>query len=121
MECRYRQTEREALAIVRVWYFYGIKFYLVTLHKPFECLYSKKSRLARIERWVLLMQVFESNIEYKPGSKNISDSLARLSCCQSQEEDKKRNVAEECVRFIAKKITLKAMTTRDVEEHFNRE
>ena len=64
---------------------------------------------------------FESNIEYKPGSENISDSFARLSCCQSQEEDKKTNVAEECVHFIAKKITLKAMTTRDVEEHINRE
>ena len=56
VERRYSQTEREALAIV--WacerfhtYLYGIKFYLVTNHKPLECLYSKKSRPpARIER-----------------------------------------------------------------------
>ena len=122
VERRYSQTEREALAIV--WacerfhtYLYGIKFHLVTDHKPLECLYSKKSRPpARIERWVLRMQIFDYTVEYKPGSENIADSLSRLSCCQSQEEEKMRNVAEEYVRFIAQTTTPKAMTTREVEE-----
>ena len=43
VERRYSQTECEALAIVWA-YLYGIKFHLVTDHKPLECLYSKKSR-----------------------------------------------------------------------------
>ena len=72
---------------------------------------------ARIERWVLRMQVFDYTIEYKPGSENIADSLSRLSCCLSQEEEKTRNVAEEYIRFIAQTATPKAMTTREVEEH----
>lgn len=123
VERRYSQTEREALAIV--WacerfhtYLYGIKFHLVTDHKPLEFLFSKRSRPpARIERWVLRMQVFDYTIEYKPGSENIADSLSRLSCGHVQEEEKKRNVAEEYVRFVAQTATPKAMTTRDIEEH----
>ena len=117
VERRYSQTEREALAVV--WackrfhtYLYGIKFHLLTDHKPFNCLYSKKSRTpASIERLILHMQVFDYTIEYKPGSENIVDSLSRLSCCQSQEEEKMRNVVEEYVRFIAQTATQKAMTT----------
>ena len=127
VERRYSQTEREALAIV--WacerfhtYLYGIKFHLVTDHKPLECLYSRKSRPpARIERWVLRMQIFDYTIEYKPGSENIADSLSRLSCCHSKEEEKTRNVAEEYVRFIAQTATPTAMTTREVEEHSHRD
>ena len=67
------------------------------------------------------MQVFDYTIEYKPGSENIADSLSRLSCCHSQEEEKTRNVAEEYVRFIAQTATLEAMTTRKVEEHSHRD
>ena len=127
VERRYSQTEREVLAIV--WacerfhtYLYGVKFHLVTDHKPLECLYSKKSRPpARIERWVLRMQVFYYSIEYKPGSENIADSLSRLSCRPSQDEEKTRNVAEEYVRFIAQTATPKARTTREVEEHSHRD
>ena len=85
VERRYSQTECEALAIVWA-YLYGIKFHLVTDHKPLECLYSKKSRPpARIERWVLRMQGFDYTIGYKPGGENIADFLSRLSCCKSQE------------------------------------
>ena len=75
----------------------------------------------RIERWVLRMQVFDYTIEYKPGSENIADSLSRLSCCPSQEEETTRNVAEEYVRFIAQTATPKAMTTGEVEEHSHRD
>ena len=127
VERRYSQTEREALAIV--WacerfhtYLYGIKFHLVTYHKPLEFLFSKRSRPpARIERWVLRMQVFDYTIEYKPGSENIADSLSRLSCGHVQEEEKKRNVAEEYLQFVAQTATPKTMTTRDIEEHSHRD
>ena len=113
VERRYSQTEREALAIV--WacerfhtYLYGIKFHLVTYHKPLEFFFSKRSRPpARIERWVLRMQVFDYTIEYKPGSENIADSLSRLSCGHVQEEEKKRNVAEEYLQFVAQTATQK--------------
>ena len=51
------------------------------------------------------------------GDRPIADSLYRLSCCHSQEEEKTRNVAQEYVRFIAQTATPKTMTTREVEEH----
>ena len=49
VERRYSQTERKALAILSACehfhtYLYGIKFHLVTDHKPLVCLYSKKYR-----------------------------------------------------------------------------
>ena len=62
-------------------------------------------------------RVFDYIIEYKPGSQNVADSLSRLSCCHSHEEEKTRNVAEEYVRFIARTATPKAIETREVEEH----
>ena len=62
------------------------------------------------------MQVFYT-IEYKPDSEDIAGSLSRLSCCHSQEEKKKRNVAEKYVRFIAQTATPKAMATREVDDH----
>ncbi|KAL9969410.1 hypothetical protein ACROYT_G021627 [Oculina patagonica] len=63
------------------------------------------------------MKVFDYTIEYKPGSENIADFLSRLSCGHIQEEEKKRNIAEEYVRFVAQTATPKVMTTRDIEEH----
>ena len=47
---------------------------------------------AHIERWVLHMQGFDYTIEYNPGSRNIADSLSRLRCCQSQDEEKTRTL-----------------------------
>ena len=94
VERRYSQTEREALAIV--WarerfhtYLYGIKFHLVTDHNPLEYFCTRRSREppAGIEHRVLRMQVFDYTIGYKPGSQNIADSLSRLRCCQSQQEE----------------------------------
>ena len=68
---RCSQTEGETLAIV--WacesfhtYLYGVKFHIVTGHKPLEVLNSKRSnRPARIERLVLRMQEFDYTVEYK--------------------------------------------------------
>ena len=60
VECRYSQTEREALSIV--WgveycliYLYKQVFTLVTGHKPLEVIYGnpKSKPPLRIERWVL--------------------------------------------------------------------
>ena len=59
VERRYSQTEKEALALV--WacekfhsYIYGLKFDLITDHKPLEAIYTPKSKpCACIEHWVL--------------------------------------------------------------------
>ncbi|KAG5865353.1 hypothetical protein JTB14_037363 [Gonioctena quinquepunctata] len=65
-EKRYSQTEKESLALVWAverFYFYltGLEFELVTDHKPLEAIFKPTSRPpARIERWVLRLQAFNS-------------------------------------------------------------
>jgi len=68
VEKRYSQTEKEALAVVwacerfRV-YLYGIEIELYTDHKPLETIYSSRSKpCARIERWILRLQLYEFQV-----------------------------------------------------------
>lgn len=92
-EKKYSQIEKEALALV--WavkrfemYVRGIKFDLITDHKPLEFLFGTKSKpCARIERWVLRLQSFEYTIKYQPGKTNIADPLSRLCVLDCSEFD----------------------------------
>ena len=82
-ERKYSQTEKEALALVWVCerfhaYIYGMRFDLVTDHKPLEVIYGPRSKpSARIERWVIRLQPFDFRIVYAPGQINIADPLSR--------------------------------------------
>ena len=84
VERRYSQTEKEALTVV--WgcerlrmYLYGIKFELVTDHKPLEAIYSPKSKPPlRIERWAFQLQPYHFKFLYRPGKTNAADALSRL-------------------------------------------
>lgn len=84
-ECRYAQTEKEALALV--WaverfqiYLFGIRFELETDHKPLESIFTPTSSpCLRIERWVLRLQAFSYDVVYRKGKSNIADPLSRLS------------------------------------------
>ena len=82
IERRYSQTEKEALGIV--WavehfhlYLYGHSFTLETDHKPLEMIYgsAKSKPCARIERWVLHLQPYHFQVQYKPGPTNQTDFL----------------------------------------------
>ncbi|XP_044574131.1 uncharacterized protein K02A2.6-like [Drosophila ananassae] len=84
VEKRYSQTEKESLALVWAverFYFYlmGLKFELVTDHKPLEAIFKPTSKPpARIERWFLRLQAYHFKIIYKTGKENIADCLSRL-------------------------------------------
>ena len=72
-ERKYSQTEKEALALV--WacdryhaYIYGMRFDLVTDHRPLEVVYGPRSKpCARIERWVIRLQPYDFQVVYAPG------------------------------------------------------
>ena len=120
-ERRYSQTEKEALALV--WacekfhaYVYGMKFDLVTDHKPLEAIYGPRSKpCARIERWVLRMQPYDFHVMHIPGTQNIADHLSRLIDGKAGPPEHKHE-AEMYVRFVVLNATPRAMNTRAVEE-----
>ena len=83
-EKRYSQTEREALAVVFSCerfknYVYGLRFTVVTDHKPLLKLYSPSCSEPPtcIHRWSLRLQEFDFKLEYEPGLISIADILSR--------------------------------------------
>jgi hypothetical protein len=103
VEKRYSQTEKEALAIV--WsiehfylYVFGATFILITDHKPLELIYNNPlSRPpARIERWFLRLQQYDSQAIYKKGGDNPADFLSR----HPEPKVPKRSMAEEYMNFV---------------------
>lgn len=117
-ERKYSQTEKKAL----VWacmrfhaYIYGMRFDLVTDHKPLEVIYGPRSKPSgRIERWIIRIQPYDFRIVYAPGQSNIADPL---SCLLSRNKTTSyENGAKEYVQFTAISATPAALTTREVEE-----
>ena len=60
-------------------YVYGLRFTVVTDHKPLLKLYSPSfsEPPTRIHRWSLRLQEFDFKSEYEPGLNNIADILSR--------------------------------------------
>ena len=93
---------------------YGIKFKVLSDHKPLEVIYSKAHKpSARIERWVLRLQPYDFTVEYLPGTDNIADSL---SCLVHGKAGFKPNVADHYIRFIAENAAPKATLIEEIEE-----
>ena len=119
VERRYSQTEKEALALV--WsverfhvYLLGREFELVTDPKPLEVIYSPKSKpSARIDTWVLRMQPYPFTVTYKPGKKNIADTLSRLL---QKGEGKDFEDTANYVNSITVKAVPKAISAEEIEQ-----
>ena len=109
VESRYRQTEREALAVL--WncenfhfYLYDRHFTFETDHKPLVTALSRKSLpTPRIQRWLLRLQAYEYTLEYIPGSENSTDFLFRSPLPFKAEE----KVAEKFVHMLVNDTVLK--------------
>ena len=89
-------------------YVYGMRFHLVTDHKPLEVIYGPHSKpCARIERQVICQQPYDFRVMYAPGQSNVADPL---SCLLSQNKATNcQHDAEEYVRFAAISATPAAL------------
>ena len=122
MEQRYRQTEREALAVV--WtcehlhlYVYGKPVTIYTDHKPLVSIYSNPSSKppARIKRWALRLQPYQITVKYRREEVNPADYLSQHPIKHAAETSRQQKVAEEYVSYLASTSTPKALKTQDIE------
>ena len=83
VETRYSQTEREVVVFSCERfknYVYGLRFTVVTDHKPLLKLHSPfcSEPPTRIHWWPLRLQESDFKLECKPGMNNIADILSRI-------------------------------------------
>ena len=121
VECRYSQTEREALAIV--WaverlhvYLYGGPFTLYTDCRPVQLIFenAKSKPPARIERWNLHLQGYDFSVVHTRGIWNPSDFLSRHP--NSSEMETHEEMAEDYVNFLTTHAVPKAMFLAEIQE-----
>eukprot|EP00731_Ephydatia_muelleri_P020689 Em0013g416a len=83
-ERNYSTTEREALAVVASLkefypYVYGFPCKLITDHNPLTSLKGIKDVVGRLTRWLLFLQQFNLDFQYKPGRLHTNaDTLSRI-------------------------------------------
>ncbi|KAL5516223.1 hypothetical protein EMCRGX_G001504 [Ephydatia muelleri] len=83
-ERNYSTTEREALAVVVSLkefypYVYGFPCKLITDHNPLTSLKGIKDVGGRLTRWLLFLQQFKLDFQYKPGRLHTNaDTLSRI-------------------------------------------
>jgi len=123
-EQKYSTLDKEFLAIVDAvkkfhCYLYGVKFELLTDHKPLITFLQRKMLSNRQERWKIILQNYDFNISYLKGNLNVlADFASRITCpissCSgslfdqiifSQKEDKE---IQQCIAFLKKEnLTIK--------------
>ncbi len=69
-EVRYSATDREALAIVLACrqfhhYLWGVRFVIRTDNQPITSVFRQRTKLPRMNRWMLEMREYRFRIEYK--------------------------------------------------------
>ena len=87
-QARYATIEKECLALV--WavqeyrkLLFGQKFIVKTDHRPLMWLMSKSELPPKLTRWALILQEYDLQIVYGPGTENvIADALSRLEIGQ---------------------------------------
>lgn len=119
-ERRYCQTEKEALAIVWAverfqFYLLGRSFDILTDCKALSFLFATRSKpCARIERWVLRLQLFDYRVVHVAGKDNVADSLSRLATLNASPFDVNEEVIVREVTMSA--LASSALTWKEIKE-----
>ena len=89
-------------------YVYGLRFTVVTDHKPLLKLYSPSCSEppTRIHRWSLRLQEFDFKSEHEPGLNNIADILSRKPFFGTTNV----NEGEHFVKYVVSKLIPKILT-----------
>jgi hypothetical protein len=88
-EQKYSVIEKELLGIVFAvskfrCFVYGTKFTVFCDHNPLKYISTMKDPSRRIARWLMLLQDYDFQVEYRPGKINLNaDSLSRLPLAAS--------------------------------------
>ena len=120
VEQRYSQIERESLAILFgierfKLYLYGIKFLVITDHKPLIHLFKTTSKPPpRIERWILKLQPYQFKVQYRPGHSNPADYLSRSNPLELKPP---HNPAEEFIHLVTQLQTPSAISIHTIIQH----
>ena len=127
-EQRYSQTEREALAVV--WacehfhlYIYGQPVNVYTDHKPLVAIYGNATSKppARIERWELRLQPYQTTVHYRKGEENPADNMSRHPSNHTEPYSRQEKVAEEYINYVATTSTPSALTLSMIAEATRRD
>ncbi len=82
-ESRYSATDKGALAVILTCrhfhhYLWSSKFTILTDHQPLTSIFIKKTKSARMNRWILEMREYHYEINYVQGKYNyVADQLSR--------------------------------------------
>jgi hypothetical protein len=86
-------------------YVTGKEFTIITDHKPLEAIFNKPliQPPARIERWLLKLQLYDFTVIYQPGKRNPADNKSRHPIPSAKISTIEQSIAENYVYLICMK------------------
>ncbi len=89
---RWPTIEREMYAIIYAIiklrsYLVDAKFTVVTDHKPLKHLFTAEMKNPRVQRWAVMMEEYNCNIEWAKGAENFTADLLSRQCSPENDPD----------------------------------
>lgn len=95
---------------------YGIRFKVITDHKPLVKLFSPGSTPPpRIERWVTRLMSYNYTVIYRPGSQNSADYLSRSNPLPQQV--RRQVMAEDYINSVTHQALPKSLSLEEIAQH----
>jgi transposase InsO family protein len=96
---------------------------VITDHKPLEAIFNKPliQPPARIERWLLKLQLYDFTVIYQPGKSNPADYMSRHPIPSTAVSTREQSIAENyvnsiCMKSVPKPVPLGSITSATKED-----